>query len=110
MPDERSESGWGVIDSARDILERSRRLRALLPALLFVMFVVAFVGVGAGAKTHSLLLTLVCVAAVVATLAALAAWTLVMERFADLSAELPRDVAWHPGRWAEFERAFWSIC
>ena len=108
MPDERSESGWGVIDSARDILERSRRLRALLPALLFVMFVVAFVGVGAGAKTRSLLLTLVCVAAVVATLAALAAWTSVTERFADPSAGLPRDVAWHPGQWAEFERAFWS--
>ena len=72
------------------------------------MFVVAFAGVGAGAETRSLLLTLVCVAAVAATLAALAAWTLVTERFAHHSAELPRHVAWHPRQWAEFERAFWS--
>lgn len=100
--------GGGVIDSARDVLEGSCRLRALLPGLLFVMFVVAFAGVGAGAETRSLLLISVCVAAVAATLAALAAWTLVTERFAHHSAELPRDVAWHPSQWAEFERAFWS--
>jgi hypothetical protein len=84
------------------------RLKTLLPGLLFVMFVVAFVGVGAAAKTRSLLLTLACVAAVVATLAALVTWTLVAERFAQHSAEPPRHVAWHPRQWAEFERAFWS--
>jgi membrane protein implicated in regulation of membrane protease activity len=97
-----------VIDGARDVLGRLCRLRALLPGLLFVMFVAAFVGVGAGAGTHSLLLTLASVAAIPATLAALAAWTLVTERNVHHSAELPSDVAWHPGQWAEFERAFWS--
>jgi hypothetical protein len=97
-----------VIDGARDVLGRLCRLRALLPGLLFVMFVAAFVGVGAGAGTHSLLLTLACVAAIPATLAALAGWTLVTERNVHHSGELPSDVAWHPGQWAEFERAFWS--
>jgi hypothetical protein len=72
------------------------------------MFVVAFVGVGAGAEMHSLVLTLVCVAAIPATLAALAAWTLVTERIVHDSAELPSHVAWHARQWAEFERAFWS--
>jgi hypothetical protein len=105
---EHSESRWGVIDSARDVLGRSCRLSALVPGLLFVMFVIAFVGVGAGAGTHSLLLTLICVAAVAATLAALAAWTLVTERSVHHSVELPRHVACHPTQWAEFERAFWS--
>ena len=97
-----------MVDNARDVLMRSRRLRALLPALLFVLFVVAFAGVGAGAGTRSLLLTLVCGATVAATLAGLAAWTSVTERFAHYSAELPRHVAWQPSQWAEFERAFWS--
>jgi hypothetical protein len=68
------------------------------------MFVAAFVGVGAAAKTRSMLLTLAGVAAVVATVAALVAWTWL----ADRSAELPSHVAWHPRQWAEFERAFWS--
>jgi len=72
------------------------------------MYVVAFVGVGAAAKTGSLLLTLACVATVVATLAALMAWTLLSERFAQHSAEPVRHVAWHPRQWAEFEHAFWS--
>ncbi|MGZ6635917.1 MAG: hypothetical protein ACXVHL_21860 [Solirubrobacteraceae bacterium] len=52
--------------------------------------------------------TLACGAAVLATLAALAAWTLIAERFAQHSAQPPRHVAWHPRQWAEFERAFWS--
>jgi len=90
------------------VLETSCRLRACVPGLLFVLFVVAFAGVGVGAKTRSLLLTLVCVAAVAATLVVLAAWTLVTERFANHSAGLPRHVAWHPSQWAEFEHAFWS--
>ena len=97
-----------MIDSARDFGGRLGRLRALLPGLLFVAFVAAFVGVGAAAKTRSLLPTLACVAAVVVTLAALAAWTLIAERFAQHPAEPPRHVAWHPRQWAEFERAFWS--
>jgi hypothetical protein len=41
-------------------------------------------------------------------LAALAAWTLISDRFAPHSPELPRHLAWHPRQWAEFERAFWS--
>jgi len=97
-----------VIDSARDVVGRLRRLSVLLPGLLFVVFVAAFVGVGAAAKTRSLLLTLACVAAMVASLAALAAWTLITDRFAPQSPELPRHVAWHPSQWAEFEHAFWS--
>jgi len=97
-----------VIDNGRNVEGRSCRLRALVPGLLFVMFVVAFVGVGAAAKTGSLLLTLACVATVVATLAALTAWTLLSERFAQHSAEPVRHVAWHPRQWAEFEHAFWS--
>jgi hypothetical protein len=97
-----------VIDSARDVVGRLGRLSVLLTGLLFVVFVAAFVGVGAAAKTRSPLLTLACVAAMVASLAALAAWTLITDRFAPQSPELPRHVAWHPRQWAEFERAFWS--
>ena len=100
-----SESRSGVIDSRRAFVGRSGRLGALLPGLLFVAFVAAFVGVGAAAKTRSLLPTLACVAAVLATLAALAAWTLIAERFAQPGSG---HVAWHPRQWAEFERAFWS--
>jgi hypothetical protein len=100
-----SESRSGVIDSARAIVGRLGRLRALLPGLLFVTFVAAFVGVGAAAKARSLLPTLACVAAALATLAALAAWTLIAERFTQRG---PGHVAWHPRQWAEFERAFWS--
>jgi hypothetical protein len=97
-----------VSDSARDVVGRLGRLSVLLTGLLFVVFVAAFVGVGAAAKTRSPLLTLACVAAMVASLAALAAWTLITDRFAPQSPELPRHVAWHPRQWAEFERAFWS--
>ena len=84
------------------------RLKALLPRLLFVAFVAAFVGIGAAAKAGSLFLTLACVAAVVASLAALVASTLLTERFAQHSSEPPRHVAWHPRQWAEFEHALWS--
>ena len=103
-----SASRSGAIDSARDLVSRSGRLRALLPGLLFIAFVAAFVGVGAAAKARSLLPTLACGAAVLATLAALAGWTLIAERFAQHPGQLPRHVAWHPRQWAEFERAFWS--
>ena len=84
------------------------RLRAPLSGLLFVVFIAAFVGVGAAARAHSLLLTMAGVAAVGATLAGLAAWTLIAERFGQELRELPRHVAWHPHQWAEFEHAFWS--
>ena len=97
-----------VIDGARAVLGRLCRFRARLQGLLFGMFVAALVGVEAGAGTHSRLLTLACAAAIPATLAALAAWTLVSERSVHHSAELPSHVAWHPSLWAEFERAFWS--
>ncbi|HYB26160.1 MAG TPA: hypothetical protein VEF89_06080 [Solirubrobacteraceae bacterium] len=76
--------------------------------MLFVAFIAAFVGAGAAAKTRSLLPTLAFVAAVLVTLAALAAWTLIAERSAQRPAQLSRHVAWHPRQWAEFERAFWS--
>jgi len=95
-----------VIDNARE--GRLCRLKALVPGLLFVMFVVAFVGIWAAAKARSLFLTLACAATVVATLAALVAWTSLTERFGQRSAEPPRNVAWHPRQWAEFEHAFWS--
>jgi hypothetical protein len=97
-----------VIDNARNVEGRLCRLKALLPGLLFVLFVVAFVGIWAAAKARSLFLTLACVAAVVATLAALAAWTLLTERFGQNSGEPPRHVAWHSRQWADFEHAFWS--
>jgi len=97
-----------VIDSARDVAGQPGRLRALVQGLLFAVFVASFVGVGAAARTRSLLLTLACAAAVFATLAALVAWTLIADRSAQHSAELPEHVAWHPRQWAEFERAFWS--
>ena len=76
--------------------------------LLFAVFLASFVGLGAAAKTRSLLLTLTCIAAVVATLAALVVWTLIADRLTQHSAELPTHAAWHSRQWAEFERAFWS--
>jgi uncharacterized membrane protein len=97
-----------VIDNKRKLVGGLGRLRAFLPGLLFVVFVGAFVGVGAAARTRSLLLTLAGVVAVVATVAALAARTLIAERFGRDLRELPRHVAWHPHQWAEFEHAFWS--
>jgi len=103
-----SDSRSGVIAKARDVVSRLCRLKALLPWLIFSTFVVGFVGIGAAAKARSLLLTLACVAVVMAALATLAAWSLVTERYAQHSAELPGPVEWHPRQWAEFERAFWS--
>jgi hypothetical protein len=97
-----------VIDSARNLVGRVRRIEPLVPGLLFVAFVVAFVGLAGAAGTRSPELALACVAAVVATLSGLAAWTLVTDRRAQYSTDLPRHVAWDPRQWAEFERAFWS--
>jgi hypothetical protein len=97
-----------VIANARDVVSRLCRVKALLPVLLFGAFVVGSSGIGAAAEARSLLLTLACVAVVVAALVALAAWTLVTERSAKHTAELARPAEWHPRQWAEFERAFWS--
>ena len=103
-----SSRGQAVIDNKREVVDGLGGLRAPLSGLLFVVFVAAFAGVGAAARTHSLLLTLAGVAAVVATVAGLAAWTLIAERVGRDLRELPRHVPWHPHQWAEFEHAFWS--
>jgi len=80
---------------ARDFMARPGRLRALVPGLLFVAFIGAFVAAGAAAKTRSLLPTLACVAAVLATLVALAARTLIADRYARHPLQPPRHVALH---------------
>ena len=97
-----------VVQSARHAVGRFRCLETLVSGLLFVAFVIAFVGLAATAGMHSLLLTLACAAAVVGTLAVLAAWTLVIHDRPKHLTDLPRHVAWHPRQWAEFERPFWS--
>jgi hypothetical protein len=97
-----------VVDSARNAVRRFSGLETLGSGLLFVAFVIAFVGLAATAGMHSLLLTLACAAGVGGTVAALAAWTLVTHDRGEHSTDLPRHVAWHPRQWAEFERAFWS--
>jgi hypothetical protein len=51
-----------VIDSARHVVRSVRRLEPLVPGLLFVAFVIAFVGLAAAAGTRSPLLALACVA------------------------------------------------
>ena len=89
-------------------MARPGRLRALVPGLPFVAFIDAFVAAGAAAKTRSLLPTLACVAAVLATLVALAARTLIADRYARHPLQPPRHMALHPRKWVEFERAFWS--
>lgn len=96
-----------VVDSARYAVGRFGGLETLASGLLFVAFVIAFVGLAATAGMHSLLLTLACAAGVGGTLGALAAWTLVTHDRGEHS-DLARHVAWHPRQWAEFERAFWS--
>lgn len=95
-----------MIDSALHVVGRVRRLEPLVPGLLFVAFVTAFVGLAAAAGTHSPLLALACVAAVIATLSGLAAWKLVTDRRAQQSTDPPGHVACDPRQWAEFERAF----
>ena len=96
-----------VVDSARNAVGRFSGLETLASGLLFVAFVIAFVGLAATAGMHSLLLTLACAAGAGGTLGALAAWTLVTHDRGEHS-DLPRQPAWHPSQWAEFERAFWS--
>jgi hypothetical protein len=90
-------SAWGLID-----------LKVLLPGLLWGVFVAVFAGVGAAAKTRSLLLTLALPAAVVATLAVWMTWTLAAKRAAQRSQEPPGRTARDACQWADFERAFWS--
>jgi hypothetical protein len=95
------------MDYNRGPVVDSARTSRLVSGLLFVAFVIAFVGLAATAGMHSLLLTLACAAGVGGTLGALAAWTLVTHDRGEHS-DSPRRVAWHPHQWAEFERAFWS--
>ncbi len=96
-----------VVDSAENAVGRFSGFETLVSGLLFVAFVIAFVGLAATAGMHSLLLTLACAAGVGGTLGALATWRLVTRDRGEYS-DLPRQVVWHPRQWAEFERAFWS--
>jgi len=91
------------LDVVRIVKGKLRRLEALIPPAFLAP---PFMGgeARAAAHTSSFWLIAPATAALIASLAAFAAWVLITDR----RARKPRHVPWPDEDWSAFERSFWA--
>jgi hypothetical protein len=93
------------VDMRRAAQRKVRWLEPLTPWVLFAALVGGFAALVAAAHTRSLLWALVAGAALLVSVAGLAAWTLTTDGRATSP---PKHIPWRRGDWTRFEQAFWA--